>query len=155
MANAYTQIYLQIVFAVKGRENIISQSHNDELQKYITGIIKNNDQKLLAINNMPDHIHILIGFGTTITVSDLLREIKANSSRFINEKKWFHGRFEWQKGYGAFSYSRSQLDNVIKYIMNQQEHHKKRTFREEYISFLKKFCVEYQPKYIFDFYDNL
>ena len=154
MANTYTQIYLQIIFAVKGRQSLLPKSNNDELQKYITGIIKNNGQKLLAINNMPDHIHIFIGFGTTITISDLLRDIKANSSRFINEKRWFPGRFEWQKGYGAFSYSRSQLDNVVKYVMNQQQHHKRRTFREEYIDFLQKFEVEYNPKYLFEFYDD-
>ncbi len=154
MANTYTQIYLQIIFAVKGRENLIHQSRNDELQKYITGIVRNDGQKLLAINNMPDHVHILVGYGTTMAISDFVRDIKANSSRFINEKKWILGHFEWQKGYGAFLYSRSHLENVIKYINNQQQHHKRRGFREEYIDFLNKFELEYKPEYIFEFYDD-
>lgn len=149
MANTYTQIYIHTVFAVRGRLNLIQNENKDELYKYITGIIRNNKQKLIAINGMPDHIHILIGLKPTMCLSDLVRDIKANSSKFINEKKWFDGRFEWQKGFGAFSYSQSQLDRVINYIKNQESHHKKKSFREEYEDFLKKHCVNYDVKYIF------
>ncbi len=150
MANTYSQVYLQLIFAVKGKYNIIPVKHNDELQKYITGIIQNRNQKLLAINNMPDHMHILIGYGTTISIADLMRDIKAISSKFINEKNWIKGRFEWQEGYGVFSYSRSQIDKVIKYINTQQEHHKKKSFKNEYLDILKKAAVDYDERYLFD-----
>lgn len=150
MANTYSQVYLQLIFAVKGKYNIIPVKHNDELQKYITGIIQNRNQKLLAINNMPDHMHILIGYGTTISIADLMRDIKAISSKFINEKNWIKGRFEWQEGYGVFSYSRSQIDKVIKYINTQQEHHKKKSFKNEYLDILRKAAVDYDERYLFD-----
>ena len=150
MANTYTQILLQFVFAVKGRENVILKTWKEELYKFITGIIVNNNCKLLAINGFQDHIHILLGLGTNISVSDLAREIKANSSRFINEKHFVAGKFEWQLGYGAFSYGRSQIDAVVQYINKQEEHHRKKTFREEYIEFLKLFQIDYNPEYIFD-----
>lgn len=150
MANIYTQIYIQIVFAVKGRQNLVSISWKDELYKYITGIVTNEGQKLIAINGMPDHIHILIGIKPDKSLSDLVRAIKANSSRFINEKRWINGKFEWQTGFGAFSYSHSQLTNVINYIQKQEEHHKKKTFKEEYIDFLKAFNVDFKNEFIFD-----
>lgn len=150
MANTYTQIYIHIVFAVKGRQNLISKNWNEELYKYITGIITNEDQKLIVINGMPDHIHILIGLKPNKALSDLVRDIKANSSRFINEKRWINGKFEWQTGFGAFSYNHSQLTNVINYIQNQEEHHKKKTFKEEYVEFLKAFEIDYKNEYIFD-----
>jgi putative transposase len=150
MANTYSQVYLHFVFTVKGKRNLISPLHNDELQKYITGIIQNRKQKLLAINNVTDHIHILVGFGTTLSMGDLMEEVKAISSKFINEKGWVNGKFEWQRGYGVFSYSRSQINDVIKYIANQQEHHKKQTFKDEYIEFLKKFEIEFDEKYLFE-----
>lgn len=150
MANTYSQVYLQLIFAVKGRYSLIPVKHNDKLQKYITGIIQNRNQKLLAINNVSDHIHILIGFGTTISIADLLRDIKAISSKFINEKRWIKGRFEWQEGYGVFSYSRSQIDMVIKYINSQQEHHKKKSFKNEYLDILRKADVNYDERYLFD-----
>jgi putative transposase len=150
MANTYSQVYLQFVFAVKGKQSLINQKHNDELQKYITGIVQNRKQKMLAINNMPDHLHLFVGFGTTMSMADFMEEVKAISSKFINEKGWVKGKFEWQRGYGVFSYSRSQIDNVIKYIMNQQDHHKKKTFKEEYLEFLKKFEVEYDERYLFE-----
>lgn len=150
MANTYTQIYLHVVFAVKGRDNLISKNWKDELYKYITGIVTNEGQKLIAINGMPDHIHILIGLKPDKSLSDLVRDIKANSSRFINDKKWINGKFEWQAGFGAFSYSHSQLTNVINYIQNQEEHHKKKTFKEEYIEFLTAFNVDYKNEYIFE-----
>ena len=140
MANTYTQIYIHIVFAVEGRKNLIQPEHNDELQKYITGIVSGQKQKLIAINNMPDHLHMLVG---------LKRDVKANSSRFIKEKKWVLGRFSWQEGFGAFSHSRSQLDTVIRYIQNQQKHHVRKPFRDEYIELLEKFGVSYDQRYIF------
>lgn len=128
MANTYSQVYLQFIFAVKGKQSLIHQKHNDELQKYITGIVKNRKQKLLAINNVPDHLHLLIGFNTIMSMADFMEQVKAVSSKFINENRWTTGRFEWQRGYGVFSYSRSQIDNVIKYIINQQVHHKNKLF---------------------------
>ena len=131
MANTYTQIYIHIVFAVEGRQNLIEPTHNDELQKYVTGIISSQQQKLIAINNMPDHVHILVGLKANLALSDLVRDIKAGSSGFINRKGWVRGRFGWQEGFGAFSYSRSQLDAVIRYIQQQQKHHARKTFREE------------------------
>ena len=150
MANTYSQVYLQFVFAVKGRQILIDPKNNEELQKYITGIVQNRKQKMLAINNMPDHLHLFVGFGTTMSMADFMEEVKAISSKFINEKGWVKGKFEWQRGYGVFSYSRSQIDNVIKYIINQQEHHKRKTFKEEYLEFLKKFEVEYDERYVWD-----
>jgi len=150
MANTYSQIYIQIVFAVKGRENLITQEKREELHKFITGIISNREQKLLSIFAMPDHVHILIGMKPNIAISDLVRDIKAGSSKFINDSKWINGKFNWQEGYGVFSYSKSHLDNVIKYILNQEEHHKKQTFKEEYHSFLEKFEIEYDEKYLFE-----
>jgi REP element-mobilizing transposase RayT len=151
MANTYTQIYLHVVFAVEGRQSLIKPEHNDELQKYITGIVSGQKQKLIAINNMPDHLHLLVGLRPDSSLSDLVRDIKANSSKFINEKHWVMGRFSWQEGFGAFSYSRSQLGAVIRYIENQQKHHAKKSFREEYVALLEKFGVEYDPRYIFKF----
>jgi REP element-mobilizing transposase RayT len=150
MANTYSQLYIQIVFAVKGRQNLISNNKKDEIYKYIAGIIANQKQKLIAINGMPDHIHILVGIKPDISLSDLVRDIKANSSKFINEQKWINGKFEWQTGFGAFSYGHSQLNNVIKYIENQEEHHKTKTFREEYIAFLNLFNVDFKNEYVFD-----
>ncbi len=149
VANTYAQIYIQIVFAVEGRQNLIQSEHNNELQKYITGIVSGQKQKLLAINNLPDHVHVLIGLDAGLSVSELVRDIKANSSRFINEKRWVGGRFSWQEGFGAFSYSRSQIDAVIRYIQSQQRHHARRTFREEYVEFLRKFQVDYDERHIF------
>ena len=154
MANTYTQIYIQVVFAVEGRQNLIAPKHNDELQKYITGIVSAQRQKLIAINNMPDHLHLLVGLRPDAALSDLVRDVKAGSSKFINEKQWAIGRFSWQEGFGAFSYSRSQLGTVIRYIENQQQHHTKKSFREEYVSLLEKFGVEYDARYIFKFGDE-
>ena len=150
MADTYTQMYVHVVFEVKGRENLISPKWKDELYKYITGIVSNEKQKLIAINGMPDHIHILLGIKPTIALSDLLRDIKANSSRFINEKKWVTGKFEWQNGFGAFTYGHSQLGSIISYIENQEEHHKKKTFKEEYLEFLKLFAIDLKNEYLFE-----
>jgi putative transposase len=150
MANTYTQIYLQIVFSPLGRDNLIHKSIKEELQKYTTGIIQNRKHKLLAINYMSDHVHIFIGYNPSQSLPDLLRDIKSNTSRFINEKKWMPGKFQWQEGYGSFSYSRSQIDDVINYIKNQEEHHKRSTFKEEYLMLLQKFDVEYDDRYLFE-----
>jgi REP element-mobilizing transposase RayT len=150
MAGTYYQIYIQIVFAVKGRENLISNNWKDELHKYITGIIKRKGQKPIIVNGMPDHIHAFIGIKPSITISDLVRDIKNNSSKFINDNKLVIGKFSWQDGYGSFSYSHSHIQKVYQYIMNQEEHHRKRTFHEEYLDFLNKYAIEYDNKYLFD-----
>lgn len=153
MANTYTQMYVQIVFAVQGRENLIQEKHRIELEKYMCGIITNKKCKPLAIFCNPNHTHILIGLHPAVSVSDITRDIKANSSRFINEKKWIAGKFNWQDGFGAFTYSKSQIDNVVNYILNQAEHHKKSTFKEEYLSLLKKIDLEYDEQYLFQWND--
>ena len=149
MANTYTQIHVQFVFAVKYRNGLLIPSLKEELYQYISGIIKHHKHKLLAINGMPDHIHIFIGMRPTQSISDLMQDIKGSSSKWINEKKFLKVKFEWQEGYGAFSYSKSQVDNVINYIKNQEEHHKKESFRNEYLNFLNRFEVEYDEQYIF------
>ncbi len=154
MANTYTQIYIQIVFAVQGRQNLIHKEYKEELHKYITGIIRNKRQKLIAINSMPDHIHIFIGMKPSIALSDLVRDIKNNSSNFINKKNWIRGKFNWQEGFGAFSYGHSQIDAVVKYIKSQEKHHAKKTFREEYLKMLNKFNVEYDMKYLFTWIED-
>ncbi len=137
------------MFAVEGRQSLIKSEHNGELQKYITGIVSGQKQKLIATNNMPDHLHLLVGLRPDSSLSDLVRDVKAGSSKFINEKRWIIGRFSWQEGFGAFSYSRSQLGAVIRYIENQQKHHVQKSFREGYVALLEKFGVEYDPRYIF------
>ncbi|MES2728193.1 MAG: IS200/IS605 family transposase [Bacteroidota bacterium] len=153
MAGTFSQIYIQIVFAVKNRDSLIDKSWEEELYKYITGIVTNKEQKMLTINGMPDHIHFLIGMRPSCCLSDLVREIKKSSNDFIKDKKLTPFKFEWQTGYGAFSYSHSSLDDVIRYIMNQKEHHKKKTFKEEYVELLKKFEVEHDEKYLFDWFE--
>ena len=149
MANTYTQIHIHFVFAVKFRNGIIQSQWKDNLYKYITGIVQNKNHKLLAINGMSDHIHILIGIRPSQSISDLMKDVKQGSSLWINENKFTNRHFEWQEGYGAFSYSMSQINSVIEYIKNQEIHHKKRTFREEYIEFLEKFEIDYDEKFIF------
>jgi REP element-mobilizing transposase RayT len=136
------------VFAVRGRQNLIHPDWEEKLYKYITGIVQNKQQKMLAINGMPDHIHFLIGMKPSCCLSDLVREIKKSSNEYIKTENLTKHKFHWQEGFGAFSYSHSHLDRVIKYIHNQKEHHKKTTFQEEYIHFLKKFSVEYDEKYL-------
>lgn len=149
MANTYTQIHIHFIFSVKYREGIIHQSWREELYKYITGIVQNNHHKLVCINGTSDHIHILIGMKPTQSVSELMQDIKGSSSKWINENKLVNSKFEWQQGYGAFSYSKSQLENVIAYINNQEKHHKSKTFKEEYLDFLEKFEIHFDSKYIF------
>lgn len=153
MPNTYSQIYIQIIFAVKGRECFIKESFREELQKYISGIVTNKKQKLYAIYCMPDHTHLFVSMKPDMPVSDLTRDIKANSSSFIKEKKWVNSLFSWQEGFGAFSYSKSQAKDVVDYILNQPERHRKITFREEYLDFLTKYEIEYDEKYLFEFYD--
>ena len=150
MGNTYTQLYIQIIFTVKDRQNLLPKQHREELHKFITGIVSNRKQKVISIFAMSDHIHLLVGLKPNITISDLVRDIKAGSSNFINDKKWIKNKFYWQEGFGAFSYSKSQLDNVVKYILNQEEHHKKKTFKEEYLDFLTKFEIDFDEKYLFD-----
>lgn len=150
MPNTYTQLYIQVVFAVKGRESFIKPYYREKIQKFITGIVTNRNQKLYQIFIMPDHTHILIGINPDMTISDLVRDIKAGSSKFINDNNLVKGKFNWQTGYGAFSYSRSHVDAVVKYIQNQEEHHKRKSFKEEYIDFLEKFEIEYHEKYLFE-----
>ncbi len=149
MPNTYTQIHIHAVFSVQNRICLISDSWKDQLYRYITGIIQNNGHKLLIINGMPDHIHILFGFRPTQSLSDLMQDVKGDSSRWINEKKLIKGRFSWQEGYGAFSYSKSHVSSVIKYIQNQEIHHRRLSFLEEYKKMLDDFGVDYNERYLF------
>ena len=150
MPNTYTQLFIHVIFAVKGRENSIGQIWKHELYKYICGIVNGKYQKVYSINGMPDHVHILLSIKPDISLSDLVRDIKSNSSKWINTKQYVKGKFQWQEGFGAFSCSQSQLDNVIAYINNQEIHHSKRSFKEEYIEFLNLYNIEYDEKYVFD-----
>lgn len=151
MANTYSRLYAMVVFAVMGRSNALKSDFREELFKFITGIVKNKGQKLMAIGGVEDHIHILLSYQPDIALSDLVRDIKANSSRFINEKHLIPGKFMWQKGFGAFSYSHSHVDTVVKYVLNQEEHHKIGSFKDEYLAFLDKYEIAYDEKYIFDY----
>jgi len=153
MPNTYTQMYAQIVFTPKGRENLILSTFEERLYQYMTAIVQNKGQKMIAINGMPDHIHLFIGFKPSIAISDLVRDVKANSAKFINEHRLLPGRFAWQDGFGCFTYAHSQLDAVAKYVMQQKEHHRTKSFRNEYLDFLEKFVVPFEEKYLFEFYD--
>lgn len=150
MANTYTQLYFHVVFAVKGRQNLISIQWKDELYKYIAGIINNKSQKLLIINGMPDHVHLLLSSSPNFNLSTLIGEVKSNSSRWINENRYVRGKFAWQIGFGAFTVSQSQLTVVTNYIKKQEIHHKTKSFREEYIEFLEAYKIDYDDKYIFE-----
>jgi putative transposase len=149
MSNTYTQIHIQAVFTVQNRASIIRNKWREDLYRYITGIIQNHEHKLLAINGMPDHVHVLFGMRPTQSLSDLMQAIKGDSSRWVNEQRLAMGRFSWQEGYGAFSYGKSQIPAVIGYIRNQEKHHRKRTFIEEYHEFLRKFGVAFDERYLF------
>src|SRR5437773_1647881 len=151
MANTFSQIYIQTVFAVNGRLSLIHSEFKEELYRYIAGIVRNQGQKLISINGMPDHVHILIGLKPAMALADLVREVKADSTNFINKNKWVHGRFSWQEGYGAFSYGHSQLDTIIRYIQNQEQHHKRSSFKNEYLTLLRKFDIAFEDKYVFKF----
>ena len=156
MANTFTQLYIQLVFSPKGREKLIPKLYKEDVHKYITSIVQdeNRKHKLLAINCMPDHIHIFVGLNPAQSISNLVSDIKTASSKFIKKQPWMHFNFEWQKGYGAFSYSKSQISSVVKYIMDQEEHHRQKTFKEEYVEFLRKFEIVYDEKYLFEFYET-
>jgi REP element-mobilizing transposase RayT len=154
MADTFTQIYIQVVFAVEFRQSLIPLQHREELHKYITGILTNKNQKMIAINSRPDHVHFLFGMTPDTRLSDLVREVKKSSTNFVKDKRWVRGRFNWQVGYGAFSYSRSALDRVVQYIKNQDAHHGKRSFRDEYITLLRRFDIAFDERYIFKFRDE-
>jgi putative transposase len=149
MPNTYTQLYIHFVFAVKYRAAVIQPEWEDHLHKYITGIVQNNGHKMLAINSMPDHLHFFAGLNPKQSISEMMRLVKGDSSEFINKEKFTKRKFYWQEGYGAFSNSRSQIDGVVKYILNQKQHHANKTFREEYVVMLEDYAVEYDLKYIF------
>ncbi|MBO9618167.1 MAG: IS200/IS605 family transposase [Niabella sp.] len=150
MANTFSQIYLQFVFAVQGRRNLIPRQHKEELHKYITALVQARNAKMLAVHCMPDHIHLFVGFKPSVLISDFVKEIKVQSNDFIQEKKWIQDCFNWQKGYGVFSYGHSQIDVVCKYVLNQEQHHQRKTFREEYLEFLEKFVIPFDERYLFD-----
>jgi REP element-mobilizing transposase RayT len=154
MAGTFSQIYIQVVFAVKGRENLIGNSWKDELHKYISGIITGKGQKSIIVNGISDHIHAFIGLKPSMAVADLVRDIKNNSSNFINKMNYVRGRFSWQEGYGAFSYSHSHIEKVYNYILKQENHHKKRTFKDEYLEMLIKFEIEFKNEYVFEWLED-
>ncbi len=153
MANTFSQIYLQFVFLVKHRDALIAKVHKEELHKYITGLVQNRKAKMLAVHCMPDHTHLFVGYKPIASISDFIKEIKVESNEFINDKKWVKGRFNWQEGYGVFSYSHSHIGKVINYIKDQEMHHQKRTFRQEYHEMLEKFEISFEENYLFDFFD--
>jgi putative transposase len=151
MPNTFSQIYLQFVFAVQHRQNLIPKEHKEELHKYITGLVQNRKAKMLAINCMPDHVHLFVGFKPTVLISNFVKEIKVESNEFINRQKWVKGKFNWQEGYGVFSYSQSHIDAVIKYVLNQEVHHQKKTFKQEYHQLLEKFEIPFEERFLFAF----
>jgi len=155
MANTFSQIYIQTVFAVSNRMSLITPTFKEDLYKYIAGIVRNQGQKLISINGMPDHAHILIGLKPSMALADLVRDIKADSSAYINKNRWVRGNFSWQEGYGAFSYGHSQLDAIISYIQNQEKHHRRRSFKKEYLGLLRKFDIAFEDKYVFDSSNNI
>jgi putative transposase len=154
MAGTYTQIHIHFVFAVDGRANLVLPHFREELERYITGIVQERNHKLLAIFCMPDHTHVFVGKRPNQSESDLMRDIKSNSSKFIHEKRWVKGRFAWQEGYGAFSHAKSQVKEVIAYILNQPQHHQKKSFQEEYREMLKRLEVEYDERYLFKWIED-
>lgn len=154
MAGSYSQIYLQYVFAVKGRQNLLQKPWREEVFKYISGIIKGKNQKPIIVNGVSDHIHVFVSLKPAMPIPDLIRDIKNNSSNFINENNWVKGKFSWQEGYGVFSYSHSQIDKVYRYIANQEVHHEKKTFKDEYIDFLVKSEIDYDDRYLFETYPD-
>ena len=153
MANTFSQIYIQMVFAVENRQSLIKPDFKEELYKYITGIVRNQGQKLIAINGMPDHVHILVGLQPAMALADLVRDIKSDSATFVNKQRLVHGRFNWQEGYGAFSYGHSQLNTVIRYIQNQEQHHQQHSFRNEYMTLLRRFDIAFDDRYVFKFFE--
>ena len=150
MSNTYTQIHIHTVFAVKNRDSLISTEWRERLYQYIISIINDQGHKALAVGGTANHVHILLGLHPTQSLSSLMLKIKQGTSEWINKERFSQFKFQWQEGYGAFSYSKSQLPNVVNYINNQEKHHAKRSFREEYLDLLKKFEVGYNERYIFD-----
>jgi putative transposase len=153
MAHTFSQVYIQVVFTVKGRENLIFNSWKEDLYSYMAGIIKAKGQKPIIINGMPDHVHIFMGLRPSLSIADIVRDIKNNSSDYVNKRKLINGKFCWQEGYGVFSYSHSHIGRVYDYILHQEEHHRKTTFKEEYTRLLEKFEITYEEKYLFDWYN--
>lgn len=153
MAGTYTQIYIQVVFAVKGRQNLLHKPWREQVFKYISGIIKEKGHKPIIVNGVADHVHCFIGLKPAMSISDLVRDIKNNSSKFINQQNWLSCKFQWQGGYGAFSYSHTHVGRVYQYILNQEAHHRRKTFREEYLEFLEKFEVPFDRQYLFEWLD--
>ncbi|KQS33336.1 IS200/IS605 family transposase [Dyadobacter sp. Leaf189] len=153
MADTFSQIYLHFVFSVKNRQSLIPQEHKEELHKYLTGLVQSRKAKMLAVHCMPDHVHIFVGFKPVISISDFVKEIKVESNEFINAKGWSKFKFAWQEGFGVFSYSHSHIDSVVKYILNQEEHHREKPFQEEYKAFLEKFQISFKSEYLFEFFD--
>lgn len=149
MADSYSKIYIQVIFAVEGRQNLLKEQWRTEVFKYIASIIKGKGHKPIIVNGVEDHVHCFIGLKPFMALSDLVRDIKNNSTNFINRRHFVQNKFNWQNGYGAFSYGHSQIDSVYRYILNQKEHHRKRSFREEYLEFLKKFEIEFNEEYLF------
>ncbi len=155
MANTYSQINIHCVFAVLGRENVITNKFRDDLHKYITGILSNEDAFSLAVGGWKDHVHIFFELPVTSSLSDLMRILKASSSKWINDNNFLKGKFRWQEGYAAFSHSKSQRNKVIRYIMNQEEHHKSKSFKDEYLAMLQNYGIKYESAYLFEFYDEV
>ena len=153
MANTFSQIYLQFVFAVQNRQSLIAKEHKEELHKYITSVVQNRKAKMLAVNCMSDHTHLFVGFKPTILISEFIKEVKVESNEFINSKNWMRGKFNWQEGYGVFSYGNSQIDTVVNYVFNQEFHHQKRTFKQEYLGLLRKFDIAFEERYLFEFFE--
>ncbi|TLD43431.1 MAG: putative transposase [Candidatus Jettenia ecosi] len=153
MAGTFTQIYIQAIFAVNGRANLLQKPWCDDVFKYMAGIIKNKGQKPIIVNSIANHVHMFVGLQPAMAVSDLIRDVKNNTTNFINDQKWVRGKFSWQEGYGAFSYAHSQIETVYNYILKQEEHHNKKTFKEEYIDFLKKFQILHEERFLFEWID--
>lgn len=153
MANTYTQLYIQFVFSVKGRQNLIREPFRKELEKVMCGIVDNHKCKTYAIYCNPDHTHMFVGMHPDISPSKLMEQVKSGSSKWVNEKRFVAGQFNWQKGFGAFTYSKSHIDRVVKYVLNQPQHHKNQSFKDEYLLLLEKFDVDYDTRYVFEFYD--
>jgi putative transposase len=154
MAGTFSQLYIQIVFAVNGRVNLLQEPWRQDVFKYMSGIIKGKNQKSIIVNGVKNHVHLFVGLKPSMAISDLVRDVKNNTSNFVNEHKVVRGKFSWQEGFGSFSYSHSQIEQVYQYILKQEEHHRKKTFKEEYLDFLHKFEVEYDEKYLFEWYDD-
>ncbi len=154
MGNTYVKAYFHLVFAVQNRQALIQKQWKNNLEKYITGVIQNHHHKLIAIGSMPDHLHIFIGYNLNQTIPDLVEDIKTSSNQWIKRERLSYNKFSWQKGYGAFTHSHSQLDDVAKYVLNQERHHYKKTFEEEYLEMLEKFEISYKTQYLFDFFND-